>query len=100
MKSDFKVPTALRAYRRNGPILSLGQNYSDVFPHFHQESWLAQVHGEKLWVLSPPNGAGLSKATDKALRSAHTQLNACQFSAKMFAGPWRKREFLWCVVKP
>jgi hypothetical protein len=100
LKADFEVPRALRANVRLGPIFSIGGEKSNVFPHFHQENWLAQVHGEKLWVLATPSGGGLSDGYNKALRQAHTRLDACKFPVKLFRKPLEKHTFSWCVVKP
>lgn len=94
LKKDFETPHALSAIQRLGPILSIGNAKSTVFPHFHVESWLAQVSGRKLWIMADERSGNVK------WRKTHMTLNACDISTEIFAGPREKRKYFRCVVKP
>jgi len=53
MWSDICVPRALGAMHAE-PIFSAGRLDTYVGFHRHQESFLAQLHGRKVWFLAPP----------------------------------------------
>lgn len=54
LRRDAKVPDLLRSIALHGPSFSIGGRGSVAALHRHEESWLAQVFGRKLWLVGPP----------------------------------------------
>lgn len=66
-RKHFSVPNVMREVQLHGPSLSIGGLHSVAVLHRHEEAWLAQVFGHKLWLVGPP-GAELP---------AHTYTRPC-----------------------
>jgi len=52
-KGFYSIPRIFRSIRKN-PILSLGSHGSGIFAHQHDENFLTQVQGTKVWFVAPP----------------------------------------------
>merc|ERR1712080_465609 len=54
MQRFYSIPQLLLGVRQN-PILSLGSHGSGIFSHRHDENFLTQVQGTKIWLIAPPD---------------------------------------------
>jgi len=51
LKNDFRTPPAIQGVQLSGPSLSIGGAGAVAGLHSHEENWLAQVFGRKLWLV-------------------------------------------------
>jgi len=54
MHRFYSIPDVFTGIRKN-PILSLGTHGSGIFTHQHDENFLTQVQGTKVWFIAPPD---------------------------------------------
>jgi len=50
--SYLQMPTVLRGIHRH-PAFTLGRNGTGSGGHSHEEAWVAQISGRKVWILAP-----------------------------------------------
>ena len=67
-----------------GPLMVVSPAEKAAPFHQHMETWSSQVHGRKLWILSPPTVG----VTDD-------QLDPCSFDSAEFGGKSQERDLLW-----
>jgi len=51
------VPTGLDTVQLHGPSVSIGGRGSTAILHRHEEAWMAQIYGKKLWLVGGPGPA-------------------------------------------
>ncbi|CAE8613424.1 unnamed protein product [Polarella glacialis] len=83
VRNDFSVPDVLAGVLLHGPSLSIGGPGSSAVLHRHEEAWMAQVHGHKLWLVGPPGG-DLPPWTLAAPCDHHPSASSWRASAKTF----------------
>jgi len=54
LRKSCEVPQLLQAVHGR-PVFSAGAQHTGIGFHRHNESWLAQLHGRKTWLLLPPS---------------------------------------------
>ncbi|CAJ1408349.1 unnamed protein product [Effrenium voratum] len=52
------APEALAAVRLHGPSVSIGGRNSAAVLHRHEEAWMAQIYGKKLWLVGAAGERG------------------------------------------
>lgn len=89
---DLRVPPILKDVQRFGPQLSIGgRGQAAVFNH-HQQNWLAQVFGRKLWMLYAPSLLGDPPYAENA--------HPCQYLELESELEEAQRRLKICVVHP
>merc|ERR1719387_1028341 len=52
------MPELLQRISRD-PLFGLGRRDTGSGMHFHEENWVAQIRGRKVWIIAPPATRGL-----------------------------------------
>eukprot|EP00419_Tripos_fusus_P022569 CAMPEP_0172698938 /NCGR_PEP_ID=MMETSP1074-20121228/29812_1 /TAXON_ID=2916 /ORGANISM="Ceratium fusus, Strain PA161109" /LENGTH=655 /DNA_ID=CAMNT_0013520051 /DNA_START=52 /DNA_END=2015 /DNA_ORIENTATION=+ len=91
LKPGFEIPPLLQAVQRSGPQVSIGGKGQGSVFNSHQQNWLAQVFGRKLWMVYEP---GLPEPPYTAGR------HPCEYMALERTLPLESRTLQSCVVHP